>query len=151
MVTKHFVGTLPKDAIKLITPAAYGCPFHDFSIMISHCWAGNENKVFVPVYKKLYPDTYLYFTWEKRSKYWDGYDVSSITNTNRPVYFYIAGYTPELDTTSLSAILPGYPITDIKQELVFENQKMNEKIFRLTFPDAESGSTKAISRSGKEE
>jgi hypothetical protein len=139
MVTKHFVGTLPGDAIKLITPAAYGCPFHDFSIMISHCWAGRENEVFVPVYEKLYPDTYLYFTWEKSSKYWDGYDISSITSTNRPVYFYIAGYTPKLDTTSLSAILPGYPIADIKQELVFENRQTDEKIFRLKFPDSASG------------
>ncbi|MCX6234517.1 MAG: hypothetical protein NT175_07310 [Bacteroidetes bacterium] len=139
MVTKHFVGTLPEDAIKLLTPSGYGCPFHDFSIMISHCWAGRENEVFMPVYKKLYPDTYQYFTWENRSKYWDEYDISSITCTNKPVYFYIAGYTPELDTTSLSAILPGYPIENIKQELVFENLKTNEKIFKLKFPDPTSG------------
>jgi hypothetical protein len=135
MVTKHFVETLPSDAIKLLTPSGYGCPFHDFSIKISHCWAGRENEVFMPVYKKLYPFTYQYFTWENRSKYWNDYDISNITCSSKPVYFYIDDFTPELYSTSLSAILPEYPIEDIKQELVFENLKTNEKNFKLKFPD----------------
>lgn len=141
MVTKHFVETLPEDAVKLLTPSGYGCPFHDFSIMISHCWAGKANTVFKPVYRKLYPDTYHYFTWEKRSKYWDPYDVSAITNANRPVYFYVAHYTSELDSISLSTILPGYPIHEIERQLIFENARTNEKIFQLTFPQQRSDTT----------
>ena len=133
MVTKHFAETLEEDAIKLITPAGYGCPFHDFSIMISHCWAGRANEVFLPVYKKLYPDTYHYFTWEMRKKYWEEYQTSKITDTDKPVYFYIANYSPELYYTSLSAMLPGQNPDDIKKELIFENAKTNEKIFKLNF------------------
>ncbi|MCK4676821.1 MAG: hypothetical protein KAT48_01700 [Bacteroidales bacterium] len=133
MVTKHFVETLEEDAIKLITPSGYGCPFHDFSIMISHCWAGRANEIFLPVYKKLYPDTYHYFTWEMRKKYWEEYHTSKITDTDKPVYFYIANYSPELVNTSLSAMLPGQNLDDIKKELIFENTNTNEKIFKLKF------------------
>jgi hypothetical protein len=144
MVTKHYVETLPADAIKLLTPSEYGCPFHDFSIMISHCWAGRENKVFMPVYKKLYPATYQYFKWEGRNKYWnDNYDISDITCSTHPVYFFIANYSPELDTVSLDALLPAYPVEKIKQQLVFDNPVTNEKIFRLTFPE-EPGDTSCI-------
>ncbi len=133
---KHFVETLEDDAVKLITPGPYGCPYHDFSIMISHCWAGWENKVFLPVYKKLYPDTYQYFTWEKRAKYWEyPYDINRIVQNEKPVYFYIANYSPELYTKSLSAMIPGYDLDNINEELVFINEGTKERIYRLTFED----------------
>jgi hypothetical protein len=133
MKTKHFVETLDKDAIKLITPSGYGCPFHDFSIMISHCWAGHENEVFLPIFKKLYPDSYFYFTWEQRHKHWNEYDIKEITEATKPVYFYIAHHTTELYDTSLSAMLPDYDISTIKKELLFENKQTNEKIYKLFF------------------
>ncbi len=137
MQTRNFVQTLEDDAIKLLTPSGYGCPFHDFSIMISHCWAGWENEVFLPVYKKLYPDTYQFFTWENRAKYWEyPYDITRITDAEVPVYFYVAHYTPGLFHESLTALLPGYDITNIEDELIFENTDTGEKIFRLQFAES---------------
>ncbi len=87
--------------------------------MISHCWAGWANEVFLPVYSKLYPDTYFYFTWEGRAKYWHyPYDINRIVQNEKPVYFYIANYTPELFDKSLEIMIPDYPLDSIKSELL---------------------------------
>jgi hypothetical protein len=134
--TKHFVETLDKDAVKLITPAEYGCPFHDFAIRISASWAGKAYESFLPVYRKLYPGTYHYFKWEKKVKFWDEpYNISEIVDSKRPVYFYIANYSPELYKLSLSEFLPGYDPAGISAEILFENPSTNEKIFLLEFSD----------------
>jgi len=133
MQTKYFVESLEKNAIKLLAPTGYGCPFHDFSMMISKSWAGRANKNFLPVYKKLYPDTYQYFSWEKKSKYWEPYETEKITKSDNPVYFYIDQYTEEKYHTALTAILPTYNIESIEKEMIFKNDKTGEVIFRLTF------------------
>lgn len=134
LITKHFVEMLEKDAVKLITPAPYGCPFHDFSIMISSCWAGKANRLFLPVYKKLYPSSYFYFKWEGQTKYWEEeYDVSKIIGSKKPVYFYISENNPMLYEQSLSAMLHGYNIDKIDFEVIFENEATNERIFELSF------------------
>lgn len=133
MLTKHFVEAIEKDAIKLLAPTGYGCPFHDFSMMISKSWAGRANQDFLPVYKKLYPNTYQYYSWEKRSKYWETYKIENITESDKPVYFYIDQYTPEKYTTALTAILPEYNLDLIKKEMVFKNDLTGEIIFRLHF------------------
>lgn len=136
--TKTFVDNLDKNAVKLITPKPYGCPYHDFSMMISHSWAGWANEVFLPVYKKLYPDTYYYFRSEKRNKYWYyPYDLSKIIQHERPVYFYIGDYSEDLYKLSLEKMLPGYETENIQNSLLFINEATNERIYQLKF-DADS-------------
>lgn len=132
--TRYFIENLEENAIWLMTPEGYGAPMHDFSMMISSCWGGKANRIFLPVYQKLYPDTYYYFRWEGRAKYWrTDYDVSNIIATDRPVYFYIHKPTPELIDRSLSAMLPGYDVSNIKMDLIFENLQTGEKIYKLRF------------------
>jgi len=134
--TAAFAATLEKDAIKLITPKNYGCPFHDFSVMIGHCWAGWANEVFLPYYQKINPRTYYYFPWEGRAKYWHTpYDINQIISQQPPVYLYIGDYTEEIFNKSLEIMLPGYELNKLSYHLVFENQLTTERIYRLYFDE----------------
>lgn len=139
MQTKHFIETLEEEAILLLTPEGYGSPFHAFSMMVSYSWSGKAGSLLLPVYRKIYPDTYQYFSWEGRPRSWSkSYEPPANGTALKPVYFYIAEYTPELYDVSLKAMWPGYDPARAEAELLFWNRATGERVYRL-WPEGRNG------------
>jgi len=67
--TWHFVSTLNQDAIKIIATQNYGGPFKEYALMTAYAWAGRWQKDFQPALAKIYPDSYLFFTWDNTVRF----------------------------------------------------------------------------------
>lgn len=139
--TWHFVSTLEKNSIKIITTQNYGCPYKEYALMVSYTWAGDQQKYYTETLAKLYPDTYLYFTWNNAIKFWGNeLTLKKIKESKKPVYLYLENDTPELYQRTIKKFSF---ITDslmVTPKLLFRNEKTKELVYKLNFGEADSTS-----------
>ena len=136
--TWHFVSNLPPNSIKIITTQNYGCPFREYALMVSYAWAGSQQKYYTETLARLYPDSYLYFTWDNTLKYWtEKFDVKKIIDSKKKIYLYIEQDEEELLNKTLAKLdeesETGFTVNS---ELLYRNPVTTEVIYELNLLEA---------------
>ena len=126
MPALHYMQGLEKDAIKFVVPGPYGCPIPEYALMCSYGWSGRQHDYFKPVLAKLFPDTYIYYPWDKTVNFWG--NEPAIKETNRPVYIYLVD--ENMKETFFADTKTYFPE---KYELTrtFFNETTKESVYRL--------------------
>ena len=134
--TWHFVSTLDPNSIKIITTQNYGCPFKEYALMVSYSWAGSQRKYYTETLARLYPDTYLYFTWDNTLKYWgEELTMEKISTSKKPVYLYLENDSPELLNKTMEKVSFSSDSIGASPELLFRNEQTKEVVYKLYFPE----------------
>lgn len=121
-----YMQTLDKNAVKFLVPNYYWAPSPEYGLLFSYCWSGKQHAYFKPVLAKLFPNTYIYFSWDKTLNYWNNLPV--IEEMNKPVYIYLENENlKESFFSDTKAYLPE------KYDLIrtFFNEQTNESVYRL--------------------
>ncbi len=122
----HYMQNLEKDAVKILVPGFYGCPTPEYALMSSYGWAGKQKEFFKPVLRKLYPNTFIYYFWDKTLNFWA--NEPQIKETDQPVYVYLEHYKHrEVFEEDMKSWFP----ENYRLEQIFFNESSNEMIFRL--------------------
>jgi hypothetical protein len=132
--TWHFVSTLDPNAIRIITTQNYGGPFKEYALMTSYAWAGGQQKYFKETLARIYPDSYLYFTWDNTIRFW-GNELTKkkIAESKKPVYLYIENDAQELYQKTLAKFPFMTDSLKVVPELLFRNEKTKEVVYKLNF------------------
>lgn len=132
--TWHFVSSLNPKSIKIITTQNYGSPFKEYALMVSYAWAGDQQKYYTETLAKLYPDTYLYFTWDNTLKFWGNeLSLEKINESKMPVFLYLENDTPELYQKTLQKFSFINDSSMVVPKLLFRNEKTKELVYQLNF------------------
>ena len=132
--TWHFVSSLDPNCIKIITTQNYGSPFKEYALMVSYTWAGDQQKYHTETLAKLYPDTYLYFTWDNTLKFWGSeLSLNKINESKKPVILYLENDTPELYQKTLQKFSFITDSSMVSKKLVYRNEKTKELVYQLNF------------------
>lgn len=122
----HYMKTLPPDAIKILVPGYYGAPVVDFALMSSYIWTGKQRDYFKPAFARLYPDTYIYYFWDKTLNYWG--KEPDLTDGDRPVFIYLEHIKHR---EAFEEDMKKYFPEQYRFEEVFANPATNELVYRL--------------------
>jgi hypothetical protein len=127
MPAVYYMNSIEKNAIKFIAPWQYGCPTPEYSMMFSYGWAGRQRDYYKPFLAKLYPDTYIYYPWDKTVNYWG--NAPDVKNTDRPVYIFLENDNlKEVFFNDMKDYFPDrYELTK-----TFFNDLSSEVVYRLT-------------------
>jgi len=134
MKTYHFLKTVRENSTLILAVGGYGGPTEEYALRTSYEWAGRYKTFFHPVFEKLYPDTYMYFTWDKTIKYWGKpLTMKSITENKKPVYLYLENDASNLYQNTLEKFEFSKDSCRIDSTLIFVNEFTKEQIYRLNF------------------
>ena len=132
--TWHFVSSLEPNSIKIITTQNYGSPFKEYALMVSYAWAGDQQKYYTETLAKLYPDTYLYFTWDNTLKFWGNeLTLKKINESKKPVFLYLENDTRELYRKTLQKFSFITDSSMVVSKLLYHNEKTQEMVYQLNF------------------
>jgi len=132
--TWHFVSTLNANAIKIIATQNYGGPYKEYALMTSYAWAGRWQKEFKPALAKLYPNSYLFFTWDSTVRFWgDALTKKKIVESNKPIYLYLENDTPELFQKTIQHFPVLSDTLKAVPELLYKNEKTKEMVYKFNF------------------
>ncbi len=123
----HYMKNLPPDAVKILVPGYYGAPVPDFALMTSYIWSLKQREFFKPAFARLYPNTYIYFFWDKTLNYWGAYP--DFSRGDRPVYIYLEHFNHR---EALETDMKQYFPNAYQLEEVFANPATNEVVYQLT-------------------
>jgi hypothetical protein len=134
MKAYRFLKSVKENSILIMAVGSYGGPSEEYALMTSNEWAGKYKSYYRPTFAKLYPDTYMYFTWDKTLKYWGNpLYLKTIINSNKPVYMYLENDAPELYQKTLEKFEFTKDSCKVDSTLLFENKNTKELIYRLNF------------------
>jgi len=121
----YFLRLVEKEAVKIILPAFYGAPVPEYGLMNTYHWAGKYRGEYHSVLAANYPNTYLFYPWDKTLYFW-GEPLN--IDGSRPVYLYFEkiGQREEF-AGSYSGFIP----ENMEWEQVYFNPETEEVIFRL--------------------
>ena len=130
--TWHHAQALPDDIIKIIVSQAYGAPFQDYVIAYSTAWAGPRMKDYREVLARLYPDSYMYNTWDDNIKaFGEPFDAQKIAMEGKPVVLYLEHDTSELFERTMNKFFhPDDPVV-VTHEPIYHNPETNEGLYWL--------------------
>jgi hypothetical protein len=132
--TWHFVSSLDPNSIKIITTQNYGSPFKEYALMVSYTWAGDQQKYYTETLARLFPDTYLYFTWDNTLKFWGSeLSLNKINESKKPVFLYLENDTPDLYQKTLQKFSFITDSSMVSSKLLYRNEKTKELIYKLDF------------------
>jgi hypothetical protein len=126
MPALHYLQTIEKNAVKFLVPGGYGCPTPEYALMCSYGWSGKQHAYFKPVLAKLFPDTYIYYTWDKTFNYWA--KEPAIKDTDRPVYIY---FENEKNKEPFIEDCKVYFPEKYELNRTFYNEATNEAVYKL--------------------
>jgi hypothetical protein len=133
MQAVYFLRLVEKESVKIILPAFYGAPTPEYAIMNTYQWAGKYRNNYHSALAELYPDTYLFFPWDKTLYFWG--EPIHIDGT-RPVYLYYERLSQKEEfAASYAEFIPEY----LEWEQVFYNPETEEVIFRLNGLNSQNG------------
>jgi len=134
MKAYRFLKSFKENSILIMAVGSYGGPSEEYALMTSNEWAGRYKSFYHPTFAKLYPDTYMYFTWDKTLKYWGNpLYLKTIINSNKPVFLYLENDAPELYQKTLEKFEFIKDSCKVDSTLLFENKNTKELIYRLNF------------------
>lgn len=125
MQAVYFLRLVEKESVKIVLPAFYGAPVPEYAIMNTYMWAGKYRNNYHSTLAELYPNTYLFFPWDRTLYYW-GEPIH--IDGSKPVYIYYERLNQKEEfASSYQEFIPG----DMEWEQVFFNPETEEVIFRL--------------------
>jgi hypothetical protein len=95
--------------------------------MCSYGWAGRQREIYKPVLGKLFPDTYIYYPWDKTVNYWG--NEPNIIETDKAVYIYLEN---EKFKEPFLADTKAYFPVNYELTRTFFNETTNEVVYKLT-------------------
>jgi hypothetical protein len=102
--------------------------------MISYSWAGSQQKYFNETLAKLYPDSYMFFTWDNTIRFWGNkLTLKKVTESKKPIYLYLENDAPELYQKTLEKFEFTKDSCSVDSTLLFKNKNTKELIYRLNF------------------
>jgi hypothetical protein len=130
----NFIKTIRENSIMIMAVGGYGGPSEEYALMTSYEWAGKDKSFLRPVFAKLYPDTYQYFTWDNTLKFW-GKELylKTINSSQKPVFMYLNSDEPELYNKTLEKFVFTKDSCTVIPTLLFKNDKTKETIYQLNF------------------
>jgi hypothetical protein len=131
MPALHYLESIEKNAVKFLVPDGYGCPSPEYALMCSYGWAGKQKALFKPFLAKVFPDTYIWYPWDKTFNYWGNEPSKDLV---RPVYIYLVNDNIKEDfINSTKNYFPE------KYELIrtFFNDATNEAVYKLVKSSSE--------------
>ncbi|MFY9153594.1 MAG: hypothetical protein WAO52_16370 [Prolixibacteraceae bacterium] len=126
MKAYYYLKSVEENSIKILSIGFYGAPSEEYALRTSYEWSGKDKAFFHPTLKKLYPDTYFYYPWDKTINYW-GEDLN-IKDTDRPVYIYLENNN--LKDTFLADTQAYFP-QNYELQQTFFNEATNEAVYKL--------------------
>jgi hypothetical protein len=126
MPALHYIQSLEKNAIKFLVPGGYGCPSPEYALMCSYGWAGKQKEFFKPILGRLFPDTYIYYPWDKTFNYWG--KEPAIKDTDRPVYIY---FENDKNKDTFFENTKVYFPEKYELNRTFFNEETNESVYKL--------------------
>lgn len=143
--TRSFIKTLNKNSYTIIVSQDYGSPYQQYAIMFSFAMGGKQWPDYKKKLNKLFPDNFMYFTWDNTIKYWGKpYNAEEVAGTKKPVYLYLQKNTKELYKRTIKKLLENSKHLTINSELLFNNQVNNECIMQLHYTVDSTQTTDAI-------
>ncbi len=126
MPALHYMQSLEKNSVKFLVPGGYGCPTPEYALMCSDGWAGRQRELFRPVLARLFPNTYIYYPWDKTVNFWG--NEPAFKDTDQPVYIYFENN--KLKDTFFEDTKAYFPE---KYELIltYSNEATNESVYKL--------------------
>ncbi len=132
--TRDFAQTLDKNSYTIITSQDYGSPYPQFAIMFGFAMGGKQWPHYKEKLDKLFPDNYMYFTWDNTIKYWGKpYNAREIASSGKPVFLYLQKNTQELYRRTANKLLENSHGISISNKLLFENPVNHESIMQLYY------------------
>lgn len=130
--TRNFVAGMDSNSIKIIATKNYGCPFKEYALMISYAWSGGHQKYYKETLARLYPDSYLYFTWDNTFRFWGTeLTMDRINQLKKPVFVYLENNSPELYQQTINQLDFIPDSIKVTPTLLFQNEKTKETIYQL--------------------
>jgi len=134
MKAYHFIKSIKENSTLIMAVGSYGGPSEEYALMTSNEWAGKYKSFYRPTFAKLYPDTYMYFTWDNTLKFWGKpLYLKTINNSKKPVFLYLENNTPELYQKTLKIFAFTKDSCTVDSTLLFKNGKTKELIYQLKF------------------
>jgi hypothetical protein len=122
----YFMQMVEKDAIKIVVPGFYGSPVPEFALMTSYQWAGKYKQFYAPVFADLYPNSYIFYPWDRTLNYWGN---PPLIDRSGQVYVYFdKQHQKEEFADSFAEFIPGYMVW----EQVFFHPETEEIIYKLS-------------------
>ena len=132
--TRDFIQTLDKNSYTIITSQDYGSPYPQYALMFSFAMGGKHWPDYKAKLNKLFPDNYMYFTWDNTIKYWGKpYNAREIATSGKPVFLYLQKNTPKLYHRTVNKLLEKSTGISITNKLLFENPVNHESIMQLYY------------------
>lgn len=127
MKAYHYMKSVENESTKIYVVGFYGAPSEEYALMTSYQWAGKDKAYFYPTFAKLYPNSLMYYPWDKTFNSWG--PEPDFVNMERPVYLYFENdnYKDEFLTNTKSNFPEVY-----KMEKTFSNPETNESVYRIT-------------------
>ncbi|MDD4425567.1 MAG: hypothetical protein PHS40_06555 [Mariniphaga sp.] len=136
MGTWQMAQSLEKDSYKIITSQNYGCPFIEYTLMYSSVWASHKKREeYAPVLGKLYPNSYIYSTWDNTFKYWgEKFNVQQVFSSGKKVYLYLERNEEDLYNRTIAKLREENEIPfEVQRYQTYQNNATSEVIFELKF------------------
>ncbi len=134
--TQSFVSTIEDGSIKIIASQNYGAPFIEYTLMYSTVWSDHSLKpLYADVLAKLYPNTYLFTTWDDRFQYWgSSFDAQQIIDSGKKIYLYLERDDEQLYNRTI-AKMKEVSTSDFSADkvLLYRNPVTTEIIYLLKF------------------
>ena len=125
MKAPNFMKLTEKDAIKIVVPGFYGGPIPEFALMTSYQWGGKHKDRYRPVLAELYPDSYIFYPWDRTLNFWGD---SLKIDGSKPAYVYFDKQSQREEfADSFSKFIPD----SLAWKQVFFNPDTEEVIFEV--------------------
>jgi len=132
--TRDFIQTLNKNCYTIITSQDYGSPYPQYALMFGFAMSGQHWPNYKEKLDKLFPDNYIYSTWDNTIKYWGKpYNTREIASAGKPVYLYLQKNSKELYNRTVNKLLENSNGISISNKLLFENPVNHESIMQLYY------------------
>lgn len=131
MQAYYYLKSVEKESIKILVVGFYGGPSEEYALMSSYQWAGKDKSFYLPTFTKLYPDTYIYYPWDKTFNFWG--NEPSIKDSEKPVYIYLENDNQKDDF--LNNTKKYFP-ENYELVRLFFNDATNEAVYKLVKPSS---------------
>lgn len=132
--TWHQIEALPAASAKIVVSQAYGAPIREYVIAYSTAWAGPRMDDYREVLAHLFPDAYMYSTWDDQIRFFAlPFDPEVLADDGRPVLLYLEHDTPELFNRTMLKFFNTDDNLPVTPEFIYHNPDTGEGVYWLHF------------------
>ena len=133
--TYNFIKENPSDKPLIIFADLYKCPYQEYALSFGLYWAGEiMQPKYIPIFNKMYPNTYIYSGWDKLFHDWSGnaYTYIELLKKHNNIRLFSGDENIENDLLKFNMynLLRKF---DTKIKMIYSNENTNEKIYDITY------------------